>query len=193
MTAWVPAVHPQPRPSAQHTRFGNASGFAIDDLPNIASTKTVDGSSCILDFIVTEVAEKSPQLLPFTVELRPACELRGVTLGNVKSGVKALTADLNKIRRAIGEFSQQTDDWNDLNDCSDEFAARLRTFHEDADGKRQALEDELAKVEALRREVWRMFVLDAEAVDETGFFEKSIAPFCLEFDRKCVCAAARLQ
>ena len=59
---------------------GGAAGFTMENLTNLDGVKSADGSVSLLDFLVTTVDEKSPELLKFLDEL---AELRGSNMKNV--------------------------------------------------------------------------------------------------------------
>ncbi|KAJ9447865.1 Formin-like protein 6 [Diplonema papillatum] len=87
----------------QGTVRGAAMGFSINDLTQLASVKSTDGKSSIMDFLARTVEQKKPHLAQFVDELAPVLKARTVSFAATSQNVRQLTVRYQQVEARLRE------------------------------------------------------------------------------------------
>ncbi|KAF6081321.1 Grid2 interacting protein [Phyllostomus discolor] len=154
-------------------KTNKTTGFKINFLTELNSTKTVDGKSTFLHILAKSLSQHFPELLGFTQDL-PTVPLAA------KVNQRALTSDLDDLHCTINEIQAAC---QSMSPCSeDKFAMVMTSFLETAqpvlralDGLQREAMEELSKALAF-------FGEDSKATTSEAFFG-IFAEFMSKFER----------
>ncbi|CCW70802.1 unnamed protein product [Phytomonas sp. Hart1] len=77
------------------SRYQNAQGFPITQVMNIMNFRTTDGKGILLEYVVTSISKKEPELHRFVDEILPSLDpARGVIVEDIHTELTALRTRL---------------------------------------------------------------------------------------------------
>uniref|UniRef100_F6YEG2 Grid2 interacting protein n=1 Tax=Ornithorhynchus anatinus TaxID=9258 RepID=F6YEG2_ORNAN len=142
-------------------KTGKTTGFKINFLTELNSTKTVDGKSTFLHILAKSLSQHFPELLGFAKDL-PTVPLAA------KVNQRTLTADLNDLHLTISDIQAACQNMPATND--DRFAIVMNSFLETARPALQALDTLQHEAMEEFSKVLSFFGEDAKATTSEAFF-----------------------
>lgn len=171
------------------SKFGDCPGYQLGDLGNLAGTKTSDGKSNLLSFIVKHVVDKKPELKDWPEDVRPLSAVQ-VTSQAVGQSVTSLNQGMRTMKRTMEAKKAQ---WKkiqeagsvDPGDCVANEARLLSERLEKFVGQNEAAASAFEqKFTALTEKMGTMataFCEDPASIDELAFFGQ-LASFARSWD-----------
>ncbi|XP_062820768.1 delphilin [Anolis carolinensis] len=154
-------------------KANKTTGFKINFLTELNTTKTVDGKSTFLHILAKSLGQHFPELLGFAKDL-PTVPLAA------KVNQRTLMADLNDLRTTVEEIEEACQ--NMVLSPEDRFTTVMDAFLETAHPTIQALEDLQSKAMEEFTKVLSFFGEDAKATTSEAFFG-IFAEFMSKFER----------
>ncbi|NXA38391.1 GRD2I protein, partial [Eudromia elegans] len=154
-------------------KTGKTTGFKINFLTELNTTKTVDGKSTFLHILAKSLSQHFPELLGFAKDL-PTVPLAA------KVNQRTLTADLHDLHATIGDI--QTACRNMPATAEDRFALVMTSFLESAQPAMRCLDDLQHKAMEDFSKVLSFFGEDSKATTSEAFFG-IFAEFMSKFER----------
>ncbi|XP_059572249.1 delphilin isoform X3 [Alligator mississippiensis] len=154
-------------------KTSKTTGFKINFLTELNTTKTVDGKSTFLHILAKSLSQHFPELLGFAKDL-PTVPLAA------KVNQRMLTADLSDLHTTVSEI--ETACRNMPATAEDRFAAVMSSFLESAHPAIQALEELQQKSMEEFSKVLSFFGEDSKATTSEAFFG-IFAEFMSKFER----------
>uniref|UniRef100_H9GSG7 Uncharacterized protein n=1 Tax=Anolis carolinensis TaxID=28377 RepID=H9GSG7_ANOCA len=142
-------------------KANKTTGFKINFLTELNTTKTVDGKSTFLHILAKSLGQHFPELLGFAKDL-PTVPLAA------KVNQRTLMADLNDLRTTVEEIEEACQ--NMVLSPEDRFTTVMDAFLETAHPTIQALEDLQSKAMEEFTKVLSFFGEDAKATTSEAFF-----------------------
>eukprot|EP01079_Euglenida_sp_SAG-EU17-18_P002314 gene2314-3157_t len=93
------------------TAHGTTSGFAVESLPELASVKSPNGTTSILEYLVSQIRSSHPQLLGLPGELGPLKSIKGLSLHLVKTGMGDMEAAFERCQREAKAVASMPQDY----------------------------------------------------------------------------------
>ncbi|CAM4517914.1 unnamed protein product [Lepidochelys olivacea] len=154
-------------------KTNKTTGFKINFLTELNTTKTVDGKSTFLHILAKSLSQHFPELLGFAKDL-PTVPLAA------KVNQRTLTADLNDLHTTISEIETACHSMPAAEE--DKFAIVMNSFLESAHPTRQSLDDLQHKAMEEFGKVLSFFGEDSKETTSESFFG-IFAEFMSKFER----------
>jgi len=90
----------------KETRLSDAAGFSLESLPKIIETKTGRANICFIDFLVSKIEKKNPEILHFDEDLTHIERASKVSLDILQKHKKDLEKEVGELRREILIYEQ---------------------------------------------------------------------------------------
>uniref|UniRef100_A0A8C6ZLE6 Grid2 interacting protein n=1 Tax=Nothoprocta perdicaria TaxID=30464 RepID=A0A8C6ZLE6_NOTPE len=154
-------------------KTGKTTGFKINFLTELNTTKTVDGKSTFLHILAKSLSQHFPELLGFAKDL-PTVPLAA------KVNQRTLTADLNDLHATVGDIQMACR--NMPATAEDRFAIVMTSFLESAQPAMRSLDDLQHKAMEDFSKVLSFFGEDSKVTTSEAFFG-IFAEFMSKFER----------
>ncbi|NXD17904.1 GRD2I protein, partial [Nothocercus nigrocapillus] len=154
-------------------KTGKTTGFKINFLTELNTTKTVDGKSTFLHILAKSLSQHFPELLGFAKDL-PTVPLAA------KVNQRTLTADLNDLHATVSDIQMACR--NMPATAEDRFAIVMTSFLESAQPAMRSLDDLQHKAMEDFSKVLSFFGEDSKATTSEAFFG-IFAEFMSKFER----------
>jgi len=90
----------------KETRLSDAAGFSLDSLPKIIETKTSKGNICFIDFLVSKIEKKNPEILYFNENLPHLERASKVSLDILQKNKKEIGNEIAELCREIDIYER---------------------------------------------------------------------------------------
>uniref|UniRef100_A0A8D0H684 Grid2 interacting protein n=1 Tax=Sphenodon punctatus TaxID=8508 RepID=A0A8D0H684_SPHPU len=154
-------------------KTNKTTGFKINFLTELNTTKTVDGKSTFLHILAKSLSQHFPELLGFAKDLPTVPHA-------AKVNQRMLTADLNDLHTTVSEIEAACQ--NMPASAEDRFAAVMNSFQESACPTIQSLDDLQRKAMEEFGKVLSFFGEDSKVTTSEAFFG-IFAEFMSKFER----------
>jgi len=162
----------------KETRMSEAGGFSLDSLPKIIETKTGKGNQSFIDFLVTKVEKKNPEIMHFEEELPNLEQASKVSLDILQSHKKETEMEVQDLRREIQIYKQSVGIFSE----DDRFLEVMKPFLEYAEKKIAEVSETIIAAITIYNSTVEFFGDDPKTTTPTLFFT-SVVTFAHSFRR----------
>jgi len=106
------------------TRSSDTVGFSLDSLPKIIQTKTGEGKQNFIDYLVSKIEDRNPEILHFEEELPHLEQASKVSIEILNLHKKETESELNELSKEITFYEQSQNTFNE----SDQFLNVMKPF-----------------------------------------------------------------
>jgi len=163
----------------KETRMSEAGGFSLDSLPKIIETKTGKGNQSFIDFLVTKVEKKNPDIIHFEEELPNLEHASKVSLDILQTHKRETEMEVNELRREIQIYQQSV---CGIFSGNDRFLEVMKPFLEYAEKKIAEVSETIITAITIYNSTVEFFGDDPKTTTPTLFFT-SVVTFAHSFRR----------
>lgn len=157
---------------------GQAKGFRLETLSQLKMWKSGDNSTNLLNYVVTYVLRKCPEVAHFTTELECVNAALRVDYNQVRAEVKELQTSIQEISQELTKLNGLSPTEGEETATQSPFQMLLSPFIDTAQPRVTALAERAATVEQEYQELMSSFGIDP--VDPASFFQM-FADFTRDF------------